>query len=159
MISKDISTILAFLLTASSLTLCNIAVPAYSFPHQATQSQADPENKQILKAVDIVLKGVNTILMGKTAEGLDQLSIGVNMIRSVCNIANSATNGTGGNGTNGEQGSEGGNGAHSCGSAINGGIGGSGGNGGIGGNGGHGSPGTNANGSPGTNASGTNGNG
>src|SRR5215467_282961 len=126
MITKGMLAILAFLLAASSLTVCNIVVPAYSFPHQATQSQVntDPENKQILKAVDIVLKGVNTILMGKTAEGLDQLSIGVNMIRSVCNIANSATNGTGGNGTNGGQGSEGGNGALSCGSVINGGIGG-----------------------------------
>jgi hypothetical protein len=136
MARKGMLAIVAFLVTTSSLTLGNLAVPAYSFLHNTAQSQinTDPEiEKQVLKGVAIVLKGVNIILMGKTSGGLDQISIGDNMIRSACNIANSksGTNVTGGKITNDGQGGEGGSGAVSCGSAINGGIGGIGGNGGT----------------------------
>ena len=51
MTTKNMLTIVAFLVTAFYLTLGNIAIPAYSFPHQTAQPQvnSDPEiNKQIL---------------------------------------------------------------------------------------------------------------
>ena len=54
----------AILGTASSLILCNIAVPSYAFLKHTGQSQVntDPEiDKQVLKGVALILKGVNRI--------------------------------------------------------------------------------------------------
>ena len=50
-----------------SLILGNIALPSYAFLKQTSQSQVytDPGiDKQVLKGVALILKGVNTILMG-----------------------------------------------------------------------------------------------
>jgi hypothetical protein len=80
-------TICAILGTASCLILGNIVVPSYALLNRAGQSQvnADPGiDKQVLKGVALILKGVNTILMGKTSGGLDEVSLGANMIRTSC---------------------------------------------------------------------------
>jgi hypothetical protein len=64
-------TICAILGTASCLILGNIVVPSYALLSRAGQSQvnADPGiDKQVLKGVALILKGVNTILMGKHPE-------------------------------------------------------------------------------------------
>jgi hypothetical protein len=102
-------TICAILGTASCLILGNIVVPSYALLNHAGQSQvnADPGiDKQVLKGVALILKGVNIILMGKTSGGLDEVSLGANMIRISCSITNgeNGANGTSGNGTNGGQG-------------------------------------------------------
>ena len=98
-----------------SLILGNIALPSYAFIKQTSQSQVNTDpgiDKQVLKGVALILKGVNTILMGKTSGGLDEVSLGANMIRTSCNITNgeNGANGSSGNGANGGQGGEGGNG-------------------------------------------------
>jgi hypothetical protein len=57
-------TIYAILGTVSCLILGNIVVPSYALLNQAGQSQVntDPEiDKQVLKGVALILKGVNTI--------------------------------------------------------------------------------------------------
>jgi hypothetical protein len=61
-------TIYAILGTVSCLILGNIVVPSYALLNQAGQSQVntDPEiDKQVLKGVALILKGVNTIEWGK----------------------------------------------------------------------------------------------
>jgi len=104
------------ILGTSSLILGNIAVPSYAFLKQTSQSEVntDPSiDKQVLKGIALILKGVNTILMGKTAGGLDEVSLGANMIRTTCNISGgNGTNSAPGNGTNGGQGGEGGKGGN-----------------------------------------------
>jgi hypothetical protein len=50
-----------------SLILGNIALPSYAFIKQTSQSQVNTDpgiDKQVLKGVALILKGVNTILMG-----------------------------------------------------------------------------------------------
>src|SRR5215469_14712473 len=57
----------------------NIAVPSYAFLKQTSQSQVNTDggtDKQVLKGIALILKGVNTILMGKTSGGLDEVSLG-----------------------------------------------------------------------------------
>ena len=98
-----------------SLILGNIALPSYAFLKQISQSQVYIDSgidKQVLKGVALILKGVNTILMGKTSGGLDEVSLGANMIHTSCNITNgeNGANGSPGNGINGGQGGEGGKG-------------------------------------------------
>jgi len=162
--ATGIFAIFTILGTASSLILGNLAAPVYSLLSHADQSQtnSDPAtDKKVLKGVELILNGVNIILMGKTSGGLDQISIGANMIRSAgtnttnqlgveigtgtnitdnCNFTKgeSGGNGSPANGANGGEGGKGGIGGASCFYGGNGGIGGYGGNGGIGGNGGNG---------------------
>ena len=112
--AKKLLNIFAILGTLS-LILGNIALPSYAFLKQTSQSQVNTDpgiDKQVLKGVALILKGVNTILMGKTSGGLDEVSLGANMIRTYCNITNgeNGANGTSGNGANGGQGGEGGTG-------------------------------------------------
>lgn len=132
--SKKMLNILAILGT-SSLILGNIAVPSYAFLEQTSKSQVNTDpgiDKEVLKGVALILKGVNTILMGKTAGGLDEVSLGANMIRTSCNISGeNGTNGAPGNGANGGQGGEGDKGGSVyCTSGVNAAIGGGGGGGG-----------------------------
>jgi hypothetical protein len=117
------------------------------------RQNSDPAiDKQVFKGVGLILNGVNVILMGNTSGGLDQISIGANMIRSDTNATNNlavksgtATSNNGHcNSINGERGANGSPGKHAnCGVGGKGGIGGAtcayggnAGNGGIGGNGG-----------------------
>ena len=130
--AKRMLTIFA-ILGASSLILGNIVLPSYAFLKQTSQSQVNTDpgiDKQVLKGVALILKGVNTILMGKTSGGLDEVSLGANMIRTSCNITNGehGANGSSGNGANGGQGGEGG--SAYCASGVSAAIGGAGGGGG-----------------------------
>jgi hypothetical protein len=64
--AKRMLTIFA-ILGASSLILGNIVLPSYAFLKQTSQSQVNTDpgiDKQVLKGVALILKGVNTILMG-----------------------------------------------------------------------------------------------
>src|SRR5215469_12687719 len=139
--SKKMLNILAILGT-SSLILGNIAVPSYAFLKQTSQSEVNTDpaiDKQVLKGVALILKGVNTILMGKTSGGLDEVSLGANMIHTSCNITNgeNGANGSPGNGINGGQGGEGGKGGSVyCASGVSTAIGSNGGSAAIGGAGG-----------------------
>jgi hypothetical protein len=127
-----------------SLVLGNIALPSYAFLKHTSQSQVNTDpgiDKQVLEGVALILKGVNTILMGKTSGGLDEVSLGTNMIRTSCNITNgeNRANGSSGNGANGGQGGEGGKGGSVyCASAGSAAIGSNGGSAAIGGAGGGG---------------------
>src|SRR5215467_13259147 len=140
--SKKMLNILAILGT-SSLILGNIAVPSYAFLKQTSQSEVNTDtaiDKQVLKGIALILKGVNTILTGKMAGGLDEVSLGANMIRTSCNITGeNGANGAPGNSANGGQGGQGGKGGSTyCGSGGSTGIGSGGSGAGIGGAGGGG---------------------
>ena len=80
--------------------------------------------------------------MGKTSGGLDEVSLGANMIHTSCNITNgeNGANGSPGNGINGGQGGEGGKGGGRvyCASGVSTAIGSNGGSAAIGGGGGGG---------------------
>src|SRR5215467_9235854 len=102
-------TIYVILGIALGLTLGNNIASSYALSKHAAQSQVttDPEiDKKVLKGVALILKGLNTILIGNTSGGLDDISIGANMIRASCKVTNgeNGANGTSGRGANGGQG-------------------------------------------------------